>query len=79
MELLPEFYEWALEDIERASAKEQAERQAIYAQKQKAAREADAMLDDLLGMRLRGLITDEEYRDKRAQMTRDRERLRQEV
>jgi len=79
MDLLPEFYEWAMEDIERAGAKERAERQAVYDQKVRAQREADGMLDSLLGMRLRGLITDEEYRDKRTELTLDRERLREEV
>ena len=79
MDLRPEFYEWAIADIERASSKEQAERQAVYDQKLRAEREADGMLDALLGMRLRGLITDAEYQGKRTQLTLDRERLRQEV
>lgn len=78
-DLLPEFYEWAIEDIGRSSAEEQAERQAVYDQKRKAAREADGMLDSLLGMRLRGLITDEEYRAKRTELTLDRERLGEEA
>jgi len=79
MDLRPEFYEWAIADIERASSKEQAERQAVYDQKMRAEREADGMLDALLGMRLRGLITDAEYQVKRTELTLDRERLRQEV
>ena len=78
MDLRPEFYAWAIADIERASAKEQAERQAVSAQKLRAEREADGMLDALLGMRLRSLITDEEYQAKRTELTLDRERLRQE-
>ena len=79
MDLLPEFYEWAIADIERASAKEQAEQQAVYDQKMRAEREADGMLDALLGMRLRSLITDEEYQTKRTELTLNRERLHQEV
>ncbi len=73
-DLLPEFYVWAIEDIERAGAKERAERQAVYEQKLRARREAEGMLDSLLGMRLRGLITDEEYRAKRTELTLDRAR-----
>lgn len=79
MDLLPEFYEWAIEEIEKASAKERAERQAVSEQKQRALKEADALLDSLLGMRLRDLITDEEYKAKRTQFALDRERLSQEV
>ena len=79
MDLLPEFYDWAIQDIERASAKEQAERQAVYDQQLRALREADGMLDSLLGMRLRDLISDEEYAAKRNTLTLDRERLHQTV
>lgn len=79
MELLPEFYEWAVEEIEKAGAREREQRLALAEQKQKALREADTLLDSLLGMRLRDLITDEEYRTKRAQLALDRERLAQQV
>lgn len=78
-DLLPEFYGWAIEDIERSGAQERAERQAVHDQKVRAQREAAGMLDSLLGMRLRGLITDEEYRAKRTELTLDRERLGQEA
>lgn len=79
VDLLPEFYEWAIEEVERAGARERAERQAVTEQKQRALREDDALLDSLLGMRLRDLITDDEYRTKRTQFALDRERLSQEV
>ena len=75
VDLRPEFHEWAIHDIERGNVQEQAERQAVYDQKLKALREADSLLDALLGMRLRGLITDEEYTEKRTQLTRDRAHL----
>ena len=78
-DLLPEFYEWAIQEIERSGAKMRAERQAVQNQKLKAQREADGMLDSLLGMRLRGLITDGEYASKRTELTLDRERLGQEA
>lgn len=79
MDLLPEFYDWAIEEIEKAGAKERAERRAVSEQKRRALREADTLLDSLLGMRLRDLITDEEYKAKRTQFALDRERLSQEV
>ncbi len=79
LDLLPEFYEWAIEDIERSSGRQREQHQAVYEQKRRARREADGMLDSLLGMRLRGLITDEEYAAKRTELTLDRERLGQEV
>ena len=78
-DLLPEFYEWAIQEIERSGAKVWAARQAVQDQKRKAQREADGMLDSLLGMRLRGLITDEEYASKRTELTLDRERQGQEA
>ena len=76
-DLLPEFYEWALEDIARSSAQEQEAQKAVRAQRERALKSAEHQIENLVGMRLRDLITDEEFTARRSTLTLERERLRE--
>ncbi len=79
MDLLPEFYAWAIEDIEQSIQQERAQQKALYDQRLRVLHSTDQMLDELLGMRMRNLVTDEEYLAKRNQLTLERARLHEEA
>lgn len=78
-DLLPEFYGWALEDIARSSAQEQEAREAVRVQRERALKSAEHQIENLVGMRLRDLITDEEFMVRRSTLVLERERLREEA
>jgi len=78
-DLLPEFYDWALEDIARSSAQEHEAREAVRVQRERALKSAEHQIENLVGMRLRDLITDEEFTTRRSALVLERERLREEA
>jgi len=78
-DLLPEFYDWALEDIARSSAQEYEAREAVRVQRERALKSAERQIENLVGMRLRDLITDEEFTVRRSSLVLERDRLREEA
>lgn len=70
--ILPSFREWALEVLRQSHHQEVEEREKIYDMRHQAVVETQKQVDNLVGMRYRELITDEEY-------TRERNRLQQEL
>jgi hypothetical protein len=59
--LLPEFLEWALEDLNRNNDKEIEARTKIYETQHKALADTQKQLDELTKMRYRQLIDDEQF------------------
>lgn len=79
MDVLPEFYEWGLEEIARSTQEEREAQDAVQAQRQRALQETEKQLDALTDMKLRDLLTDEEYRSRKRKLTLERARLNEEV
>lgn len=77
--VLPEFHAWAVEAIEEMGRAEREKQQAVYAQRLRALSEADKQLDALLGMRMRDLITDEEYSEKKSSLVGERSALHKDL
>ena len=77
--ILPEFHAWAVEAIEELGRAEREKQQAVYAQRLRALSEADKQLDALLGMRMRDLITDEEYSQKKESLVSERSGLHKDL
>ncbi len=74
-----DFYAWAIEDIERSSQAVRAVQDDAQSQRRRALEEIGKQLDALVGMRMRELLTDEEYTTRRMLLLKDREHLQQEV
>lgn len=73
--ILPEFHAWAVETIKEMEQAEREKQQAVCSQRLRALSEADKQLDALLGMRMRDLISDEEYLAKKAALISERSDL----
>ncbi len=69
--ILPEFREWALESLGKDHKREVEKRTKIYETQQKALNDAQARLDRLTDMRLRDLLTDDEYTSKRDEIQKE--------
>lgn len=74
-----EFVQWAVPYLRRLNQSETTDRRAAYASVETAFRSAQHQLDELLNMRLRGLISDEEFEGKRRTLLNERERLKEKL
>lgn len=70
-----EFHQWALKWIERENGKEVSSRNIILATQRKAYDDAVKMLDNLITMRAREEITEEEFREKKGALLKEKARL----
>ncbi|PJA46162.1 hypothetical protein CO174_00785 [Candidatus Uhrbacteria bacterium CG_4_9_14_3_um_filter_50_9] len=77
--ILPEFRDWALEVLGTEHKKEVETRSKLYESQQKALRDAQGHLDSLTDMRIKKLLTDDEYLLKRDQIKDEIKRLKHEV
>jgi len=77
--ILPQFREWALEVLHQSHHKEVNERSKIYETQHKAVVETQKQLDNLVQMRIRELITDEEYTRERNRRQKEIIRLKQQL
>ncbi|MCX6381053.1 MAG: zinc ribbon domain-containing protein [Armatimonadetes bacterium] len=75
----PEFYVWAIEEIKASSEKERGKLKAVYDQRLRALQGIDQQLDALIGMRMRDLLDDEEYRTRREKLAMERAKLHEAV
>lgn len=72
------FHGWALKDIEKAFHAVRDTQDAQSAQRRRAIEEIRKLLDGLTDMRMRYLISDEEYQKRKESLQADKERLEQE-
>jgi len=77
--ILPAFREWALEVVNRRSDQEIGDRTKIFQSQQKAINETQAELDSLLAMKLRSLIDDDEYLQKKQELKAKKAKLQEEL
>jgi hypothetical protein len=70
-EIVPEFRDWALAALRASHETEAAARQKIYGMQQSALASLQGRLDQLIDMRTRDMVTDEEYRRKRTVLVRE--------
>ncbi len=73
--ILPEFKEWGIEEIRRWRNEEETVRQTAYQQKQNALVEVNRQLDNLLDLRLKDVVSDEDYTRKRDELAAQRNAL----
>lgn len=71
-----EFLQWALDYVQRLSKDEVQNQKTIYKSQAAAYKGMQRQLDELLNLRLRQLITDEEFERKRIALVREREYLK---
>ena len=67
-ELIPELYDWAMEAFREFAEQEVTERNSVQIMQNKAIENTQIQLDRLLDMATRGLIDDEQYRIKSAEL-----------
>ncbi|MDP2960408.1 MAG: recombinase family protein, partial [candidate division Zixibacteria bacterium] len=79
IEISEEFKNWALKYLRETHDKETGVRTNIYQSLQKAYNQAQRELDRLLGLKLRELITDEEYFRKKGELLKDQKRLKEKL
>jgi len=72
-----DFLKWALPYLRRLNDTATVDRKAVYASVESAYRSAQRQMDELLNLRLRDLISDEEFESKRRTLLRERERLKE--
>ena len=75
--ILPEFRDWALESLRQVNDKEISERSKIFEMQQKSINETQRQLDSLVSMRLRDLLSDEEYLQQKGALQAQLGQLRQ--
>jgi site-specific DNA recombinase len=75
VEMLPEFYAWAAEEINREDEDIHNKDQATVRQRERTLVEVDKRLDALLELRMRDLVTDDEYIQKKNGLTKNRANL----
>lgn len=73
--IIPEFRDWALDVLRSQNDQELTDRNAIYQSQQKSLNQAQTKLDNLLDMKLSGLIGDDEYLAKKEALLSDKQRL----
>jgi site-specific DNA recombinase len=71
-----EFLDWALKYLKEMYSQETATERQRFQTLEKACQSAERQLDELLNVRIKGLIDDEEYEAKRLQLTREKNTLR---
>lgn len=74
-----EFLQWALKYARKLHETDASDRKARYASIESAYRSAERKNDELLNVRLLGLITDEEFETKRVALVNERERLKEKL
>lgn len=79
MDILPVFREWALEVVSRRSNQEIGDRTKIRKSQQKAMNDTQTELDNLLAMKLRLLIDDDEYLKKKQELKAKKVKLQEEL
>ena len=77
--IMPEFKDWALEVLNGKNDYEIRSRDAIYESQQKTLNETQKQLDNLVKMRYRELITDEEYLKEKEILQKDINKLRLQI
>ena len=77
--ILPDFKKWALEALNSQNDREVEERQRIYEMKHKSLEDAQKRLDNLVQMRLRELIDDEEFKVEKQKLQKEIDGLRLDV
>ncbi|MBV9865242.1 MAG: recombinase family protein [Abitibacteriaceae bacterium] len=75
--ILPRFYEWGLEELKKSQESEVSKQQAVQSQQRKALQETQRQLEVLLDMRMRELISDKEYLEKKNQLCLTQAQLEQ--
>ena len=72
-----QYYDWALKYLDECEQSDKTSQVAIQKSQVKAAEEVDGKLDALLEMRLRGELTEEEYKAKKAKLLEQKSQQRQ--
>lgn len=67
--IMPEFRDWALEILEEENEREARDRERIYENQHKAITETQRYLDNLIKMRFKDMISDEDYNRERDSLT----------
>ncbi len=75
--ILPEFNEWGRQELEKWQHKERSVEQAIYHQGLATLSAIDNQLDNLLTLKIKELVTDEEYLARKAKLQNERILLHQ--
>jgi hypothetical protein len=71
-----DFLEWGISYLQKLNGQEVSDRKTISASVQGAYESTQKQLDELLNIRLRGLIDDEIFNDKRVALQKERQRLK---
>ncbi|MBM2820833.1 MAG: hypothetical protein HW405_593 [Candidatus Berkelbacteria bacterium] len=79
MVILPVFRGWALDIVKRRSDQEVGDRTKIYQSQQKTINDTQAELDNLLAMKLRLLVDDDEYLKKKQELKAKKAKLLEEL
>ncbi len=74
--ILPEFGDWAIEAIHKNHGQETEERKKIYDSQQKALASAYQQRDELVRLRCKGLLSDEEYLKERDRLNTEIEKFK---
>ena len=77
--IIPEFKDWALEVLRDNNDSEVRDRAVIYESQQKTLNETQKQIDNLVKMRYRELINDEEYLKEKEILQQDINKLRMEI
>ncbi len=72
IDISEEFLEWALKYVRETQAQESQTRQAQMQSIEGAYKNAQKQIDELLNLRLRNLISDEEFEEKRRELLKER-------
>ncbi len=75
--IMPEFRDWALEALRQNNDQEIDERTTIHKQQAKSLLGTQKQLDNLTKMRLKDLLTDEEYIEQREELSGEARRLKE--
>lgn len=79
IKILPAFRDWALSVVKRRNDQEMKDRTAICYAQQKAINETQTELDNLLVLKLRSMIDDEEYISKKQELKSKKAKLQEEL
>ena len=75
--IMPEFRDWALDILKNSNDKEVEERTKTYEMIQKSINEKQSQMDNLTKIRIRELITDDEFTRQRDELKNDLDKLRE--
>ncbi|MHB8276497.1 MAG: recombinase family protein [Candidatus Humimicrobiaceae bacterium] len=74
--IMPEFRDWALEALSEMHKDEVSDRNEIYKSRQRAFEDIQKQIDNLIDMKIKGQINDEEYDSKRNLLLKDKAKIR---